>query len=154
MRRGMLFAAVAMVAVGCSTAQSPPIAMEPQPPGLVGPRGPVGPAGPAGAAGYTGATGSAGAVSMGLRGPDGPSGPTGAQGATGVQGGSAMGAVGVVDRWTSYREFMFDYDRSDVQAADSSKINEIAAYMNQNPSLQVGIDGSMDPRGSDPRDQN
>lgn len=26
--------------------------------------------------------------------------------------------------------------------------------MNQNPSLQIGIDGSMDPRGSDPRDQN
>ncbi len=26
--------------------------------------------------------------------------------------------------------------------------------MKQNPSLQIGIDGSMDPRGSDPRDQN
>jgi outer membrane protein OmpA-like peptidoglycan-associated protein len=26
--------------------------------------------------------------------------------------------------------------------------------MKQNPSLQVGIDGSMDPRGRDPRDQN
>lgn len=26
---------------------------------------------------------------------------------------------------------MFDYNRSDMQAADSSKINEIAVYMNQ-----------------------
>jgi outer membrane protein OmpA-like peptidoglycan-associated protein len=26
--------------------------------------------------------------------------------------------------------------------------------MHQNPSLQVGIDGSMDPGGTDPRDQN
>ena len=25
--------------------------------------------------------------------------------------------------------------------------------MNQNPSLRVGIDGSMDPRGTDPRNQ-
>ncbi len=39
--------------------------------------------------------------------------------------------------------------------SDRSQIKEIAAYMNmnQNPSLQIGIDGSMDPRGSDPRDQ-
>ena len=34
-----------------------------------------------------------------------------------------------------------------------SKVSEIATYMNQNPSLQVGIDGSMDPRGTDPRNQ-
>jgi outer membrane protein OmpA-like peptidoglycan-associated protein len=87
----------------------------------------------------------------GAVGPAGRSGPAGAQGPVGATG--AQGVVGVVDRWTSFREFVFDYNRSDMQAADSSKITEIAAYMNQNPSLQVGIDGSMDPRGSDPRDQ-
>jgi len=27
------------------------------------------------------------------------------------------------------------------------KINEIAAYLKRNASLQVGVDGSMDPRG-------
>ena len=92
----MLFAAVAMVVVGCSAAQSPPAASK-------------------------GATGSAGSV--------------------------------MLDRWISFREFMFDENRSDMQAGDSSKIGEIAVYMNANPSLQIGIDGSMDPQGSDPRDQ-
>ena len=35
-----------------------------------------------------------------------------------------------------------------IQASDTSKVSEIAAYMNQNPSLRIGIDGSMDPRGT------
>ena len=65
----------------------------------------------------------------------------------------ARGVVGLVEGWTSYREFLFDNDRSDLQAADSRKINEIAAYLKQNPSLQVGVDGSMDPQGTDPRNQ-
>jgi outer membrane protein OmpA-like peptidoglycan-associated protein len=34
-----------------------------------------------------------------------------------------------------------------------SKVAEIAAYTKQNPSVQLGIDGSMDPRGTDPRNQ-
>lgn len=49
---------------------------------------------------------------------------------------------------------MFEYDRAEIRSSDASKISEIAVYMNQNPSLQVGIDGSMDPRGTDPRNQN
>jgi hypothetical protein len=60
-----------------------------------------------------------------VRGADGPSGPIGAQRPVGATG--ARGAVGVIDGWTSYREFIFDYDRSDMQAANSSKITEIAA---------------------------
>jgi outer membrane protein OmpA-like peptidoglycan-associated protein len=62
--------------------------------------------------------------------------------------------VGVVDRWTSFRGFMFEYNGSDLHASDQGKVADIASYMKQNPSLHVGIDGSMDPRGSDPRDQN
>jgi len=87
----------------------------------------------------------------GVTGPAGRSGPAGVEGALGSTG--AQGPVGVVDRWTSFREFMFDYNGADVRASDQSKVSEIAAYVNKNPSLQVGIDGSMDPRGSDPRDQ-
>jgi outer membrane protein OmpA-like peptidoglycan-associated protein len=34
-----------------------------------------------------------------------------------------------------------------------TKVSEIASYMNENPSLRIGIDGSMDPRGTDPRNQ-
>jgi outer membrane protein OmpA-like peptidoglycan-associated protein len=33
------------------------------------------------------------------------------------------------------------------------KVSEIAQYMRSNPSLAVGLDGSMDPRGSDPRNE-
>jgi outer membrane protein OmpA-like peptidoglycan-associated protein len=33
------------------------------------------------------------------------------------------------------------------------KVNEIARYMKNNPSLTVGLDGSIDPLGSDPRNQ-
>jgi outer membrane protein OmpA-like peptidoglycan-associated protein len=58
-----------------------------------------------------------------------------------------------VDRWTSYRDVWFDVDSADIRRSDTGKATEIAAYLKQNPSLQVGIDGSMDPRGTDPRNQ-
>jgi len=58
-----------------------------------------------------------------------------------------------VGTWTPYREVMFPYDQSNIGAVEQSKISEIADYMSRNPSLQVGIDSSMDPRGTDPRNQ-
>jgi outer membrane protein OmpA-like peptidoglycan-associated protein len=69
-------------------------------------------------------------------------------GATGAQG-----RVGVVGAWTSYREFWFDYDSAEMNGANMSTVAEIATYLNRNPSLDIGIDGSMDPRGTDPPDQ-
>jgi outer membrane protein OmpA-like peptidoglycan-associated protein len=54
----------------------------------------------------------------------------------------------------TYREFWYDADRAEIHSADAAKIAEIAAYLKQNPSLQVGIDGSMDPNGTDARNQN
>jgi outer membrane protein OmpA-like peptidoglycan-associated protein len=45
------------------------------------------------------------------------------------------------------------YDRSDLQPSQKSKISEVAAYLSKNPSLQVGIDSSLDPSGIDPRNQ-
>jgi outer membrane protein OmpA-like peptidoglycan-associated protein len=32
-------------------------------------------------------------------------------------------------------------------------VSEIARYVKANPSLKVGLDGTMDPRGLDPRNQ-
>lgn len=142
-------------------------------PGLVGPRGPQGPTGPQGAKGSVGATGSQGVVAVGPAGEAGPAGAegargekgdTGSQGATlygpkgatgragssGEQGASgatgAQGSVSVVDRWTFYRDFVFDDNRSDFHPSDFEKSTEIAKYINENPSLKVGIDGFMDPR--------
>jgi peptidoglycan-associated lipoprotein len=59
----------------------------------------------------------------------------------------------VVARWTLYRDFRFDYDRSELRASEMKKVSEIAHYLKKNPSLNVGLDGSMDPRGTDPRNQ-
>lgn len=56
-------------------------------------------------------------------------------------------------RWMTYREFWYAEDNATLHAADVNKIADIAAYMKQNPSVQIGIDGTMDPNGSDPRNQ-
>ena len=87
----------------------------------------------------------------GVAGSTGRSGPAGVQGPVGPTG--AQGPAGVIARWVSFRDFWFDFNRADLDASEMSKVSEIATYMNQNPSLRVGIDGSMDPRGTDPRNQ-
>jgi len=71
----------------------------------------------------------------------GPAGPQGPAGATGAQG-----PAGVVDRWNAYRDFWFDGDRAALSPSDAEKVTEIAAYLKKNPSLQVGIDGTLPPR--------
>jgi outer membrane protein OmpA-like peptidoglycan-associated protein len=59
----------------------------------------------------------------------------------------------VINRWTLYRDFRFDSNQADLRASDTNKVSEIALYMKANPSLKVGIDGSMDPRNQDLSDQ-
>lgn len=112
-------------------------------PGMTGAQGSSGMTGAQGSPGMTGAQGSAGMTgvqgSAGMTGVQGPTGLTGAQGAT-----SPSPAV----RWTSLRDFMFDYDRSDIRYSESRKPAEIAAYMSQNPSVRLGIDGYTDSRGT------
>jgi peptidoglycan-associated lipoprotein len=94
--------------------------------------------GPAGSAGAQGSAGAAGA--------QGPAGAAGAQGSIGSAG--AQGPAGAVVQWESFRDFLFDFDKSDVRDSESGKAPEIAAYMKANPSIQVGIDGYADPRGT------
>jgi outer membrane protein OmpA-like peptidoglycan-associated protein len=78
----------------------------------------------------------------GRAGPAGDPGISGMQGASGPPG--HQGPVGIVDRWTSYRDFNFDRGRSELQASDADTVAEIASYSAHNPSLRIGIDGSMD----------
>ena len=61
--------------------------------------------------------------------------------------------AGIVGHWTPYRSFTFAYNDAQIQESDSVKSSDIAAYMKANPSLQIGIDGTMDPNGADPKDQ-
>jgi outer membrane protein OmpA-like peptidoglycan-associated protein len=147
---------------------------------MVGPAGPSGPAGPAGAQGLAGQMGANGATLVGPTGPEGRPGPWGAQGAggeTGAQGYAmagragaagpsgdvgaqgpagpmgAQGQVGAVSNWTPYREITFGRNATDIEPSGMRTISGIAAYMARNPSLELGIDGSMNSAGTEPSSQ-
>ena len=134
MKRLMLYSVIALFAAGCSAR---PIGGET---GwkFYGPAGAVGVAGPAGSAGPMG--------------PQGPMGPGGGQGIAGVAG--MTGPQGpTAPGWARFNNILFDFDKSDIRANETSKVSDIAAYLNQNPSAKVGIDGYADPRGTDPYNQ-
>jgi outer membrane protein OmpA-like peptidoglycan-associated protein len=59
-----------------------------------------------------------------------------------------------VDCWTPYREFWFQQNSAVIQDSDQPKLVEIAVYMKANPSLKIGIDGSMDPGGTESSNRN
>ena len=61
--------------------------------------------------------------------------------------------AGAAKQWSSFKDFLFDTDKSDIRPNETSKVSEISAYMKQNPSVQVGIDGFADPRGTNPYNQ-
>jgi len=134
MRRAFLLSILALFAVACTARPNGPDGWN-----IVGPAGPAGVAGPAG--------------------PAGPQGPAGPYGAAGVQGpAGAMGAQGqagavTVARWTKFKDILFDFDKSELRANETGKVSEIAAYLQQNPTVVVGIDGYSDPRGSDKYNQ-
>jgi outer membrane protein OmpA-like peptidoglycan-associated protein len=142
MRRGLFFAVLALFAVGCSV----------RPIGgdtgwkIYGPSGPQGMAGPQGVTGPQGVAGPAGPG-----GPQGPQGPGGVQGVAGAIG--AQGAAGAVANWTKFNDILFDFDKSDIRSNETTKVADIAAYVQQNPSTMVGIDGYADPRGTDKYNQ-
>jgi outer membrane protein OmpA-like peptidoglycan-associated protein len=61
--------------------------------------------------------------------------------------------VGIVDRWTAYEQFNFGGSNTQVPPSEMDTVNDIAAYLIRNPSLEVGIDGSMDHATSDRSDR-
>lgn len=91
--------------------------------------------------------GMAGAI--GATGPMGPAGPMGAQGPAGPAG--AQAAAG--KNWASFRNFLFDFDASSIRSNETNHVSDVAAYLKQNPSARVGIDGHTDPRGTDAYNQ-
>jgi outer membrane protein OmpA-like peptidoglycan-associated protein len=92
--------------------------------------GPMGPRGHTGAPGPTGMTGAQGAT-----------GQTGTQGQPGM---TAPGPAASETGWISLRDIMFDFDTADIRRSEMNKISDVAAYLKQNPSTRVGIDGSTD----------
>ncbi len=100
----------------------------------------------------TGAQGSPGLTGMqgspGLTGMQGSAGMTGVQGPAGITGAQGAAAPAPGTRWTPLKEIMFDFDRTDIRYSESRKPAEIAAYVSQNPSVRLGIDGYTDSRGT------
>jgi outer membrane protein OmpA-like peptidoglycan-associated protein len=47
------------------------------------------------------------------------------------------------ERWSSYRDFWFDYNSFRIDASDATKVTDIASYLKQNPSFRLAIDGAM-----------
>ena len=91
--------------------------------GMAGPQGPQGPQGPAGMAGK-----------------EGPGGPAGAQGLAGAQGPQRP--------WVAFADFLFDFDQSVIRSSETEKVARLGQYMKDNPTIEVGIDGYADPRGT------
>jgi outer membrane protein OmpA-like peptidoglycan-associated protein len=50
----------------------------------------------------------------------------------------------VVKRWTLYRDFRFESNRSDLSSSENDKVSAVARYIKENPSLRIAIDSSMD----------
>jgi len=57
-----------------------------------------------------------------------------------------------VGRWSYFREYTFEYNDSTVPQSFRDTTLGIVKHMKANPAVQVGVDGSMDPRGTDPKD--
>ena len=65
----------------------------------------------------------------------------------------AQGAVGAVDRWTSFREFVFESNRADIQASDYEQgVRDRGLHEAESiaPNRNRRLHGS---RGTDPRNQ-
>jgi outer membrane protein OmpA-like peptidoglycan-associated protein len=110
-------------------------------PGPAGPRGPagssgpVGPVGPAGPAGQPGPAGSPGPV-----GPTGPPGPMGPRA-------DLQGASGA---WTSVDNVQFQWQRAEIQSKCELKIAKLAAWLKEDPTVSLALDGhSADARAND-----
>jgi outer membrane protein OmpA-like peptidoglycan-associated protein len=103
-----------------------------------------GPFGMAGERGPAGAQGPAGPM-----GPQAMANPVGAQSKGGAVGDQSQ--AGAMNR--SFKDILFDTDKSDIRANETSKVADVATYIKQNPTFQVGINGYADPRGTDQHNQ-
>src|SRR6185436_14447214 len=144
MRRALMLGVLAVFAVGCSSL----------PMGgdtgwkVYGPAGPEGPAGLAGPAGPAGPSGPAGVP--GMAGPAGPAGSPGLAGLSGQPGLSGgPGSQGAAARWESFKDILFDFDRSNVRTDERDTIKQIVQFMKEHPTFEVGLEGYADPRGTD-----
>ena len=91
------------------------------------------------------AAGSGAGEALGQSAPSAAGAFTGEAGMRGAQGplGRSQDQAADGERWSSYRDFWFDYNSSRIDASDASKVSDIAGYLKQNPSFRLAIDGVM-----------
>jgi outer membrane protein OmpA-like peptidoglycan-associated protein len=56
--------------------------------------------------------------------------------------------------WAAYQTLNFDPASVEVSISDRLKLSEIVAYLESNPALDVGIDGTLGSEGSSEKDRN
>lgn len=130
--------------------------------GPPGPAGSPGPPGPAGPPGQEGRQGVAGPVATGPAGPPGPPGPPGPAGPPGPPGpGGPPGAAGLAGpagpagpqgaaaKLERFQSILFDFDKSDIRASETEKVNKILAWAKDNPNFEIVLDGNTDERGTE-----
>ncbi len=116
--------------------------------------GPTGATGIVGDAGLQGIAGKSGVQGARVTGPTGVAGAVGEQGEQGQRGDAGIsGTAGVVERWTTYRDFWFDYNSSDLNSDARLMVTGIVSYLKNNPSLEIGLDGTSNPNSSNPQNR-
>jgi len=71
----------------------------------------------------------------------------GAQGPTGSF--TAQGPTGTAEGWTLFKEVVFDYDSTSVPSKEMYKVSDTVNYLQQNPSIRVGIDNFANPNNTE-----
>ena len=135
MKRSLLLAAIAVLAAACTTPYQDRVTY-------------AGPADPHGAKGATGPADQPGYAPERRSGANGPAGVKvwSYAGTTGLFADGPAGQQGVartVALWTTWCDFGFDHSEAGLPASEMEPISLIAAYLARNPSLEIGIDGSM-----------
>ncbi len=113
--------------------------------GAVGPAGPAGPPGPPGAVGPAGPSGPAGP-----QGPPGPTGPAGPPGSNWPPGASP--AKPGKSSWQPLENIQFAARQVGISENCGNKIAKLVAWLQANPSLEVGLDGHADQGDRESRD--
>jgi len=54
----------------------------------------------------------------------------------------------VAAKWTSFRNILFDFDKSNIRPSEQPKITDIANFLKQNPQAEIALEGYADPRGT------
>ena len=58
--------------------------------------------------------------------------------------------TGTPNPWIAFRSLWFFYNRAELDPSEIRKVSEVARYLEQNPSAEVGIDSSIDLLGAKP----